>query len=209
MSVVQIHHPVPKVRPLRLTGQGTGLRILECAFDSHGGHQVNGSSSNWTGHGPPKAGIAVRIRANRPSYALVADRDATDCLSVPMRVRIPSGAPDYVDVDKGLKSPVSQAGYRGFESGHRRQVHGDVRQWQAQRLSIAEPEFDSQHPYHFGSETLTAKYAALNRGSRVRFSADPPISFPCLSTAGRTAVNRLIVVRIHAREPFQPRRSLR
>ena len=33
----------------------------------------------------------------------------------------------FVDVDKRLKSPVSQAGYRGFESRHRRQVHGDVR----------------------------------------------------------------------------------
>ena len=84
-------------------------------------HARFGSSSNWTGHIPPKDDIPVRIRANRPC-ALVADGNATDCLSVQCGFESrPARQKVFVVFDKWPKSPLSQGGHHGFESHTPRQ----------------------------------------------------------------------------------------
>src|SRR5438477_3212025 len=89
----------------------------------------------WTGRSPPKAEIPVRPRTGRPSFA---ERRPTGevpgCLpglgefdsrtlrqssSAQAFVSVVRVEEDRGDVDKLAKSPVFQAGHRGFESRHR------------------------------------------------------------------------------------------
>src|SRR6266700_2434206 len=112
MSMVRVHHPVPKFIRCSFNRKGhmatnheMGIQIL------HGGPDLTFPSSNRTGCEPPKLGIGVRIATGRPrrvggvrSPRLPVTQETTG--SKPVRA-----ARVYVDVDKRLKSPVSQAGY--------------------------------------------------------------------------------------------------
>lgn len=75
-------------------GQGSRLRTDRSRFESSQAHQIFFPSLKGQGTSLRSSGSA--FESPREGHGPVAEGDATDCLSVPMRVRIPSGSPVLV-----------------------------------------------------------------------------------------------------------------
>src|SRR5580658_1396964 len=119
MSMVRVHPRLPLFHT-RASFNGSGYPATN--------RETGGSNPpartirlvvQWRGRSPPKAEIPVRPRTGRPIQERRPAGEAPGCRPGTDEFDSRTLRQLYGDVDKWLKSPALQAGYRGFESRHR------------------------------------------------------------------------------------------